>query len=71
MKELGIKAYNVTEWRVFIDCSEPSLQYVLVHNENLIGSVSIDHSGYLSEGYKDIRRVIDLLQYQIPNGSFV
>ncbi|XP_070613747.1 uncharacterized protein [Erythrolamprus reginae] len=63
MEELGISAYNATEWRLFIDSSKWSLKCVLLHNGNLFGSVPIGHSVRLSEEYEDIKKVIDLLQY--------
>lgn len=65
MKELGIPAYNATEWRLFIDSSKRSLKCVLLHNGNLFGAVPIGHSVCLHEEYEDIKRVIDLLQYNM------
>lgn len=65
MEELGISAYNATEWRLFIDSSKRSLKCVLLHNGNVFGSVPIGHSVCLREEYEDIKRVIDLLQYHM------
>lgn len=65
MKELGICNYNATEWRLFIDSSKRSLKCVLLHNGNLYGSVPIGHSVSLREEYGDIKKVIDLLQYNM------
>lgn len=65
MKELGIPDYNATEWRLFIDSSKRSLKCVLLHNGNLYGSVPIGHSVSLREEYEDIKKVIDLLQYNM------
>lgn len=65
MEELGISNYNATDWRLFIDSSKRSLKCVLLHNGNLFGSVPIGHSVCLREKYDDIKKVIDLLQYQM------
>ncbi|GBL81793.1 hypothetical protein AVEN_93547-1 [Araneus ventricosus] len=65
MEELGISAYNATEWRLFIDRSKRSLKCVLLHNGNLFGAVTIVHSVGLREEYEDIKRVIHLLQYHM------
>lgn len=61
MKELGISDYNSTEWRLFIDSSKRSLKCVLLHN----GTVPIGHSVFLHEEYEDIKKVIDVLQYNL------
>ncbi|GBN52457.1 hypothetical protein AVEN_92687-1 [Araneus ventricosus] len=65
LEELGISAYNPTEWRLFIDSSKRSLKCVLFYYGNLFGAVPIGHSVGLREEYEDIKRVIVLLQYHM------
>lgn len=65
MKELGITDYNAIEWRLYIDSSKQRLKCILLHNRNLIDTIPICHSVCLREKYKNIKRVIDLLQYHM------
>lgn len=65
MEELGIPTYNATDWRLFTDSSKRSLKCVLFHNGNLFGAVPIGYSVSLREEYEDIKRAIDLLQYNM------
>lgn len=67
LKELGVSIYNPNEWRLFIDSSKRSLKCVLLHNGNLFSAVPIGHSVCLREEYGDVKRVIELLQYDKHN----
>ena len=51
------------EWRLFIDSSKRSLKCVLLHNENLFGSIPIGHSVIQKEEYTNIEIVLDKLKY--------
>ena len=63
LKEMGIEDYNKNDWRLFIDSSKKSLKCVLLHNGNLYGSVSIEHSTQLKENYNHIEKVLILINY--------
>ncbi|KFM57282.1 hypothetical protein X975_22777, partial [Stegodyphus mimosarum] len=66
MEKLRISTYIATQWQLFINSSKQSLKCVLLYNGNLFGAVLIGHSVCLWEDrYKDIKRVIYLLQYHI------
>ena len=67
LKELGLSIYNPNEWRMFIDSSKRSLKCVLLHNGNLFGAVPIGHSVCLREEHGDVKRVVELLQYDKNN----
>ena len=64
LKELGLSIYSPNEWRMFIDSSKQSLKCVLLHSASLFGVVAIGHSVCLHEEYGDVKRVIELLQYE-------
>ena len=51
----------------FIDSSKWSLKCVFLHNENLFGAVPIGNSICLREEHGDVKRVIELLQYDKHN----
>ena len=67
LKELGFSIYNPNECRLFIDSSKRSLKCVLLHNDNLFGVVPIGHSVCLHEEHGDVKRVLELLQYDKHN----
>ena len=67
LKELGLLICNPNEWRMFIDCSKRSLRCFLLYNGNLFGAVLIRHSVCLREEHGDLKRVIELLQYDKHN----
>ena len=48
---------------MFIDSSKRSLKCVLLHNGNLFGAVPVGHSVCLRKEHGDVKRVIELLQY--------
>ena len=51
----------------FIDSSKWSLKCVFLHNENLFGAVPIGNSVCLREEHGDVKRVVELLQYDKHN----
>ena len=67
LKELGLSTYNPNEWQMFIDSSKRSLKCVLLHNGNLFGAIPIGHSVFLREEHGDVKRVIELMQYDKNN----
>ena len=67
LKKLGLLICNPNEWRMFIDCSKPRLKCFLLHKGNLFGAVLIRHSVCLREEHGDLKRVIELLQYDKHN----
>lgn len=52
---------------MFIGSSKRSLKFFLPHNDNLFGAVLIAHSACLREENGDVKRVIELLQYDKHN----
>ena len=62
---MGLPAYDSRDWRLFIDSSKRSLKCVLLHNGNKYGSVPIGHSVNLKEEYKNIKIVLERLQYHV------
>jgi hypothetical protein len=42
--KLGLSEYNPSEWIVFTNVSKRRLKDVLLHNENVFGSIPIAHS---------------------------
>lgn len=64
---LGVTSYSSTESRLFLDSSKRSLKYVLLHNGNIYGAVTIGHSVHLREEYNDIKSMINLLKYSDHN----
>ena len=67
LKEFWVSIDNPNEWRMFIDNSKRSLKCILLHNGNLFGRVLIGHSACLHEEHGDVKRVIELLQYDKHN----
>lgn len=41
---MGLLNYNLSDWRLFIDCSKRSLKCVLQHNDNEYASLPIGYS---------------------------
>ena len=60
---MGLSAYCSNERRLFIDSSKRSLKCVLLHNDNLYGSILIGHSVTLKENYENIKVVLKRLKY--------
>jgi hypothetical protein len=51
LHQLGQGEYDPTTWRLFIDSSKRSLKAVLLHNSNVLASISLAHSTKLSKSY--------------------
>lgn len=62
---MGLPAYDSSEWRLFIDSSKRSLKCVLLHNRNIYGSIPIGHSVKMKEEYANIKIVLDRLEYHV------
>lgn len=67
LKELGLSIYNPNEWRMFIDSAKRSFKCVRLHIGIFFGAVPIEHSVCLCEEHGDVKRVIELLQYDRHN----
>ena len=66
LKELGLSIYNSNEWPMFIDGVKWSLMFVLLYNgiylvQSLLGILC------LCEKHGDVKRAIELLQYDKHN----
>ena len=59
--------YVPVEWRLFLESSVKSLKVVLLHNGNKVGFVLVGHSVKLTECYKNIKFVLESLQYNQHN----
>ena len=59
--------YVPVEWQLFLDSSVKSFKVVLLHNGNKVGSVPVGFSVKLTECYKDIKFVLESLQYSQHN----
>ena len=55
---MGLPEYNPDEWRLFIDSSKRSLEYVLLHNSNKFACVPIGHSVIVEEHYLNVKMVL-------------
>lgn len=53
------------EWRLFIDSSKCSLKGVLLHNGNTYPSIPIAHSTQLKESYKNVKYMLEKINYNI------
>ena len=63
---MGLSAYCLNDWRLFIDSSKRSFKCVsilVIHNDNQYGSIPIGHSVTLKENYKNIKVVLERLKY--------
>ena len=63
LKELELSIYNPNEWQMFFGNSKQNLKCVLQRNSNLFGAAPIGHSVCLFEENGDVKRVIELFQY--------
>ena len=63
LKKLGVSEYKPDEWRLLIDSSKYSLNVVLLHNGNPLGSVPIAHSTILKETYDAVKFVLLNIKY--------
>ena len=57
--------YQSEEWRLFIDSSKSSLKAVLLHNTNKRPSVPIALSTNTKESYASIKKILELVQYDL------
>jgi hypothetical protein len=55
LHQMGDKEYDPSTWRLFIDSSKRSLKAVLLHNSNVLPSISLAHSTKLSESYETLK----------------
>ena len=55
--------HHPENWRLFIDSSNRSLKAVLLHNGNKQPSISIAYSFHLKEGYRNIRLLLEKINY--------
>ena len=60
---MSLPYYKPERWKLFIDSLKRSSKCVLLHNENLYGSIPIRHSVILKEEYTNIKTVFDKLKY--------
>lgn len=60
--DIGIE-HNPEEWRLFIDSSTKSLKAVLLHNGNRFPSIPVAHSAHLKEDYKNVKLLLDKINY--------
>ena len=59
---MGLSAYRSNEGRLFIDSSKRSLKYLLLHNSNQYGSISIGYSATLKGNYENIKALLERLK---------
>jgi len=59
-----------SEWRVFIDYSQRSVQAVL-HDENSKTSIPFVHSVHLKETYDEMKLLLEEIQYNVQKWEFV
>lgn len=64
LKKMGINDYVPEQWRLFIDSSKYSLKVVLLHNENIYGSIPVAQSTKLNETYEAVRFVLSNIKYE-------
>ncbi len=63
LNEIGVAAYETTDWRLFVDSSKRSLKCVLLHNNNVHPSIPLAHSTTLKEQYDAIKYVLLKIAY--------
>lgn len=64
LRTVGIQT-NPSEWWYFIDSSAISLKAVLLNNNNIIPSISLDCSVSLKEIYDNLKVILEKLEYTI------
>jgi len=65
INKIGIISYSPEQWRLFIDSSKRSLKCVLLHNGNKFNSIPIAHSYKAKETYESVKRVLQLISYDV------
>ena len=63
LNEIGVAAYETTDWRLFVDSIKRSLKCVLLHNNNVHPSIPLAHSTTLKEQYDAIKYVLLKIAY--------
>ena len=66
MEALGVQ-HLPSEWRLFIDFSKSSIKAVLLHNGNLLPSISIAYSENLRESHKTMVILLEHIKYDTYN----
>lgn len=64
---MGVPTYDANDWRLFIDSSKRSLKCVLLHIGNKYGAIPIGHSVNMKEKYEEIKKVLELINYNEHN----
>ena len=57
-------AYDVIEWRLFIDSSSRSLNAVLLYHGNSFSSIPIEHSVQMKETHNTMNHLLSAVNYQ-------
>mgnify|MGYP005983985387 FL=1 len=60
---MGLKQYESSEWRLFIDSPKRSLKCILLRNGNKYAAIPIAHSTKLKEDYCNISLVLNKIKY--------
>ena len=55
--------HDQTNWRLFMDNSKESINFVLLHNGNCYPSMSIAYSTIFKETYYILQLILDKLNY--------
>ena len=63
MQEFGY-SHRPEEWRLFIDSSKLSLKAVLLHNENMLPSISIGYAAHMNETYENMKNLLQYINYE-------
>ncbi|GFU38630.1 uncharacterized protein TNCV_1495621 [Trichonephila clavipes] len=63
---MGLKKFQPSDWRLFIDSSKRSLKCILLNNGNKYGFIPIAYSVTLKEEYANITKVTETINYQDP-----
>jgi len=63
--------HNPLDWQLFIDSSNLSLKAVLLHNDNTLRSIPVDHSVYNKESYENTKILMETIDYDKSNGKSV
>ncbi|GFU38635.1 uncharacterized protein TNCV_2868211 [Trichonephila clavipes] len=66
LQQMGLKKFQPSDWRLFIDSSKRSLKCILLNNGNKYGFIPIAYSVTLKEEYANITKVTETINYQDP-----
>ncbi|GFX14265.1 protein GVQW3 [Trichonephila clavipes] len=64
LQQMGLKKYQPSDWRLFIDSSKRSLNCVLFNNGNKYKSIPIAHSVTLKKECANIAKVMETIKHQ-------